>query len=69
MATWRAAGWNAGAPRGQRPASVRLFGYERSFVEWVRARDPQLLSSKEGVTFLPVLIERERATRLSDATA
>jgi hypothetical protein len=29
----------------------------------------QLLSSKEGVTSLPMLIERDRATRLSDATA
>jgi hypothetical protein len=56
-------------PREGREGNGLLFGYERSFVERVRARDPQLLSSKEGVTFLPMLIERERATRLSDATA
>jgi hypothetical protein len=56
-------------PREDSEASGLLFGYERSFVEGVGARDQRLLSSKEGVTFLPMLIERERATRLSDATA
>ncbi len=35
----------------------------------VSARDQQPLSSKEGVTFLPMMIERERATRFRDATA
>jgi hypothetical protein len=55
-------------PREGREGSGLLFGYERSFVEGVKARDPQLLTSKKGVTFLPMLIERERATRLGDAT-
>lgn len=56
-------------PREDREAAGLLFGYERAFVEGVRARDQRLLASKHGVTFLPMLIERERATRLGDATA
>ena len=38
------------SPRKDREEHGLLFGYERSFVERVRARDPQLLSSKEGVS-------------------
>jgi hypothetical protein len=55
-------------PRDAREGHGLLFGYEQSFVERVSARDQGLLSSREGVAFLPMLIERERATRLSDPT-
>jgi hypothetical protein len=56
-------------PREDREGKGLLFCNERSFVEGISARDQQLLSSKEGVTFLPMMIERERATRFRDATA
>ncbi len=55
-------------PREDREAAGFLVGYEPAFVEAVRAGEERLLSSELGVAFLPLLIERERATRLGDAT-
>jgi hypothetical protein len=43
-----------------------LFGYEQSFVEGIRSGDKKLLSSPEGVTFLPLMIPRDRAIRIGD---
>jgi hypothetical protein len=56
-------------PRQDREDNGILFGYERSFVEGIRSGDEKLLSSKEGITFLPLLIKRELATRIGDAKA
>jgi hypothetical protein len=53
-------------PREDREAAGFLVGYEPAFVEAVRAGEERLLSSELGVAFLPLLIERERATRLVD---
>lgn len=54
-------------PRDDREGAGILFGYEPSFVDGVMALDQRLLSANEGITFLPLLVERERAVRLGDA--